>query len=514
MSAAYAVAAGQDPFKSAREQAEAMEKHLRSSESMESTHAELEGFVVDEGREYQRRLLQAHLELRAERERPVEVKGADGVQRKHRRLSSRALMSVVGEVDVPRAAYQAPGVPGLHPMDAALSLPDELYSHSVRRYVAESAARSSFDEVVEGLRKSTGAAVPKRQVEELAERAAQDFDAFYSTRAVEVEDTQALLVLSFDGKGIAMRREDLRPATRKAAEAGKHKLTKRLAKGEKRNRKRMAEVATLYTIDPWVRTPDDIVNDLRPVHDVAARRPRPVNKRVWASVEKSSREVISAAFAEGLRRDPERLRRWVVLVDGNKDQITRVKRAAKKACVEITIVLDIIHVLEYLWKAAHCFFADGTKEVEQWVTCRLHELLAGRTAGAIASTIRRHASSRVVDMGTAVTLDTCIGYLVKHRTLLRYDRALAAGLPIATGVIEGACRHLVKDRMDRTGARWSLQGAEAVLRLRSLRSSGDFEAYWAFHLQQEHDRTHRARYAGGDVPSPLPPPRPKLRRVK
>jgi hypothetical protein len=97
---------------------------------------------------------------------------------------------------------------------------------------------------------------------------------------------------------------------------------------------------------------------------------------------------------------------------------------------------------------------------------------------------------------------------------LHYDRALAAGLPIATGVIEGACRHLVKDRMDRTGARWSLRGAEAVLRLRSLRSSGDFEAYWAFHLQQEHDRTHRARYTEGDVPSPLPPPRPKLRRVK
>jgi hypothetical protein len=169
---------------------------------------------------------------------------------------------------------------------------------------------------------------------------------------------------------------------------------------------------------------------------------------------------------------------------------------------------------EYLWKAAHCFFDDGTKEAEQWVTCRLQESLQGRTAGAIASTIRRHASSRVLDMGKAVTLDTCIGYLVKHRTLLYYECALRDGLPIATGGIEGACRHLVKDRMDRTGARWSLQGAEAVLRLRSLRSSGDFEAYWVFHLQQEYDRTHRARYAGGDVPSPLPPPRPKLRRVK
>ncbi|WP_437895886.1 hypothetical protein [Sorangium sp. So ce124] len=110
------------------------------------------------------------------------------------------------------------------------------------------------------------------------------------------------------------------------------------------------------------------MNDLRPVHDVAAQRPRPVNKRVWASVEKSSREVIAAAFAEGLRRDPERLRPWGVLVDGNKDQSTLVRRAAKKACVEIAIVLEIIHVLEYLWNAAHSFFGDGTKEAAQWVT--------------------------------------------------------------------------------------------------------------------------------------------------
>lgn len=514
VSAAYAGVAEQDVFSGAREQAEVMENHLRSPESMRNTHTELEEFIEKEGREYQRRLLQAHFEIRAERERPVEVKGSDGIDRKHRRRSVRALLSVVGEVEVERMAYQATDVPGLHPMDAVLNLPDELYSHSVRRRCAEEAASCSFDEVVERLRKSTGASVPKRQVEELAERAARDFDEFYATRAVQVEDTQALLVLSFDGKGIAMRHEDLRPATKKAAEAGRHKLKKRLSKGEKRNRKRMAQVATIYTVDPWVRSPLDIVNDLRPVHDVAAPRPRPVNKRVWASVEKPPKEVISATFEEGLRRDPERRRHWVALVDGNKDQITQIKSAAKKAGVKITIVLDIIHVLEYLWEAAYCFYDDGTKEAEQWVTCRLQELLEGCTAGDIARTIRRHAASRTLDDRVLVILDGCISYLVKYRTLLHYDRALAAGLPIATGVIDGACRYLVKDRMDRTGARWSLHGAEAVLRLRSLRASGDFDAYWEFHLQQEYVRTHPARYAGGKVPSPLPPQRPMLRRVK
>jgi hypothetical protein len=98
--------------------------------------------------------------------------------------------------------------------------------------------------------------------------------------------------------------------------------------------------------------------------------------------------------------------------------------------------------------------------------------------------------------------------------VLHYDRALAEGLPIATGVIEGACRYLVKDRMGRTGARWSLTGAEAVLRLRALRASGDFDDYWLFHLEQEHQRTHQSRYAGAAMPNPLPPRRPQLKLVK
>jgi hypothetical protein len=97
-------------------------------------------------------------------------------------------------------------------------------------------------------------------------------------------------------------------------------------------------------------------------------------------------------------------------------------------------------------------------------------------------------------------VDTCARYLLNHSQYLRYDQYLAGGMPIATGVIEGACRHLIKDRMDVTGARWSLAGAEAVLRLRALRSSGDFDQYWRFHESCEYRRTHQSRYAGGTVP--------------
>jgi hypothetical protein len=110
---------------------------------------------------------------------------------------------------------------------------------------------------------------------------------------------------------------------------------------------------------------------------------------------------------------------------------------------------------------------------------------------------------------------TCRYLADRTRTrLLRYQDALRDGLPIATGVIEGACRYVVKDRMDRTGARWSLTGAEAVLRLRAIRASKDFDAYWAFHLQREKERNHASRYEDGKIPDPLPAPKPRLKRVK
>ena len=118
-----------------------------------------------------------------------------------------------------------------------------------------------------------------------------------------------------------------------------------------------------------------------------------------------------------------------------------------------------------------------------------------------------------LDMDAAQSVEAAAEYLVNNTHLLHYDRALADGLPIATGVIEGAFRYLVNDRMGRTAAVWSVKRAEAVLRLRALRASGDFDDYWPFHLEKEHERTHRSRYADGDVPNPLPPSRsrPRLR---
>jgi len=215
-----------------------------------------------------------------------------------------------------------------------------------------------------------------------------------------------------------------------------------------------------------------------------------------------------------LRRDPGRRRRWAALVDGNKDQIAVIRKVAKEFDVELTLVIDLMHVLEYLWRASYSFNTEGSVEAEEWVTQRLIGLLQGQSGGYIARGIRRNADAAQLGANKRKAVDACARYLANNTRLLHYDRALEAGVPIATGVVEGACRYIVRDRMDRTGARWSLAGAEAVLRLRALVTNGDFDAYWAFHLEREVERTHRSRYADGRVPVPLPAPKTRLRRVK
>jgi hypothetical protein len=254
----------------------------------------------------------------------------------------------------------------LHPLDAELNLPDERYSLELRRRVAEEAAKSSFDETFESIGKTTGAHVPKRQIEELVKQAALDFDAFYEMPQGQpaVDDhNSSIMVISVDGKGVVMRRQDLRERTRKAAMEREHKMGRRLSKGEKKNAKRMATVATVYTVSPFVRQPEDLVAENNCAR-VKPPRPRAEQKRVWASLEKTPKEVIEEAFKEAGRRDPAHKKNWIALVDGNKGQLRILRRMAKDKSLDLTIIVDIIHVIEYLWDAARVFYPEAGSELE------------------------------------------------------------------------------------------------------------------------------------------------------
>jgi hypothetical protein len=476
-------------------------EYLGCQETCEMSESEIERELENKGRELMRVLLQEHLNKRSPGQCDQPVKDADGVDLKITPLHPRQIETVFGTVTVERVGYGCKGSHSLHPLDAELNLPDEKYSLEVRRRVAVEVSRNSFDETVQILESNTGAHVPKRQVEELVMRAAQDFDAFYDRRHemdCTNEETGSVLVVSVDGKGVTMLKRDLRQQTRNAAEKRSHKMNARLSKGEKKNAKRMACVATVYTIAPFVRTPEEVV---APPGCTPVKKPRsgPEQKRVWASLEKEPEDVIADAFAEAMYRNTGGEKIWVALVDGNKPQIRYLKRVAEKNQINLTIIVDIIHVIEYLWSAGRAFHPKSGPELESWVQHRILEVLRGK-AHLMAGGMRRSATLRGLSADARKPVDTCANYLLTYSPYLRYDGYLSQGLPIATGVIEGACRHLVKDRMDITGARWSLSGAEAVLKLRALRSSHDFEEYWLFHEKQEYERTHKALYADGIVP--------------
>ena len=395
---------------------------------------------------------------------------------------------------------------------------------STKARVPNWSAKTSFDEAVQTLAEHTAARVPKRQLEELVQKAAQDFDAFYADRQAAVpgepraEASNELIVLTADGKGVVMHHDDLREVTRAAAEADvdRASLGDQITSTDKKHRKRMATVAAVYTVQPHVRTPEQVFCEIardpcEPQSIKPLPRPRPQNKRVWASLEHEPADVIAEAFREASSRDVARTQKWVAVVDGNEHQLDLIELCAQRQAVPITVVLDIFHVLGYVWHATRALEEGDAKLTQARVLDRMRSILQGE-AVSVAAGLRRSATRRNLTKAQRKPVDEGANYLLKYREYLKYHEYLAAGFPIGSGVVEGACRHLVKDRMAITGARWRLRSAEAVLRIRALRSSGDFDEYWKFHEASELQRNHAAKYFERHIPAlstaQSPQPRP------
>jgi hypothetical protein len=490
-----------DGFSRSRDRFETVLAWLGGEEAGGLTHGELETRLSEDHRELFRLLVQDHLDLRALREaRLTGVRDTDGEDRSSAEPGhKRGLGTIFGEVVVQRMAYRRRGLRNLYPADAGLNLPTEKHSHGLRRLAAIEASRGSFDDAVAAIERSTGQQLGKRQVEDLTARAAVDFDTFYTTRRPPQGQASDVLVLSCDGKGVVMRPDALRAATRRAATRTTTKLATRLSKGEKRNRKRIAEVGAVYDATPVPRTPVDILPTTDAERRAATPGPRARDKWLTASVVDDAATVVAQIFDEAERRNPDHARTWIALVDGNNHQIDRIHAEARTRNVPVDIIIDFVHVLEYIWKAAWCLHTEGDPTAEAWVRRHAGTILNGG-ATRVASTIRRAATRARLAPAKRAGVDTCATYLTNKRDHLDYPTALEQGWPIATGIIEGACRHLVKDRLDLTGARWGLDGAEAILKLRALHSNGDFDAYWHYHLTRERERVHASRYHNNAIP--------------
>ena len=291
---------------------------LKAHETNAMSASDLERLVKEQCQNIAREAVQAKLNMIGMLESATIVTGSDGVARPQKKLRERTIGTIFGDVTYQRWGYRAETGSSLFPADGHLNLPPEKYTHEVRRLVSEDVTRSSYDEALEILSRRTAATVPKRQGLEVVERAAEDFTDFYDHHVPQQDDTDApaqengsLLILTTDGKGVVMRHESLREATRKAAEKERHKLQKRLTAGEKKDRKRMAQVASVYTIAPHVRTAEEIAGCAPVVEGKEIKRPRPEKKRVWASVEREPEQVIPEIFQEAQARDPGHKKQWI-----------------------------------------------------------------------------------------------------------------------------------------------------------------------------------------------------------
>jgi hypothetical protein len=423
------------------------------------------------------------------------VTRADGVLLpREQKLRGRGYFSIFGKLKVARTCYRVPGEPGIFPLDAQVNLPKRCYSYFLQEWMTLFEVEHPFQESAGLFAQLFDLEVAESVLMEVAKEAPEDYDGFYAQRLVPPEEgAGALLVVSFDGKGVPMIKEEA------------VKLKAKLGTGEKRQKKKEALVGVSYTVDPKPRSPEALA-ELLVDPDAARRRrqregivenaPRAQQVRRLASLMRTKQAVMEGIKADAERRDPQHCQPLVVLLDGALG-LWHLATKLFKAWKHVTFVLDIMHVVGYLWSAANALFGEQSKEGKHWVQQKLREILRGRV-GYVIGGLRQILTKQRLRKSVRETLAKVITFFHNHRRWMHYDVYLAAGLPVGTGVVESACGSVVKHRMEGEGKRWSLEGAEAILTLRSLKKShdNDLRAYWKFRARQLRGRLygHKPKY--------------------
>ena len=407
-----------------------------------------------------------------------------GVERPYHGERTRAYLSIFGRLAVARPYFYRNGVGGVAPVDALLSLPPTVCSDLVRETAEEVGVEGAYHKGLGVLRRLLELKLSTRTLQEQVAEDAPDVEAFYAQQAPPpVTDEAAILVVQADGKGVPI----LRPTTTTTPV--------RLGKGQKHGGKKEATLTATYTIAPAIRTPEAVVESLFAAAGTAGsaradqpERTGPQGKRLWATLAGKDAALTEAA-AHVARRDGAHLTHRVALTDGSQALQERVQRQFPT----FTLVLDLIHATEYLWKAANALLGETNARRTAWVKARTLQLVRSQSAWVVAD-LRHVADTPGRTRRVRTVLTKVAAYLERNAPYMDYAAYLARGWPIATGVIEGACRHLVKDRCELSGMRWTIDGAESLLHLRCVHENGDWDAYHAFRRRQRHQRLYAVPY--------------------
>jgi hypothetical protein len=417
------------------------------------------------------------------------VTRADGVfLPREKPLRGHDDFSLFGKFAVARTCYRPPGEPGIFPLDAQVNLPERCYSYFLQEWMTLFEVEHPFTESASWFEQLFDLELAESVLMEVAKEAPEDYEGFYAQRPVAPEESAGeLLVVSFDGKGVPMMK----------AEAVK--LKAKLGPGEKRQRKKEALVGVCYTVDAKPRAPEALAELLVDPEAARARQqragttdeaPRAQQVRRVASLVRTKQAVMELIKADAERRDPQHRKPLVVLLDG---ALCLWNLAPKlfKPWKRVMCVLDIMHVMSYLWTAANALFPEGSRDGKHWVHVKLTAILGGRV-GYVIGGLRQILTKRRLRKAVRETLAKVITFFQNHRRWMKYDEYLAMGLPVRTGVVESACGSVVKHRMEGEGKRWSVEGAEAILALRSLKKShdNDLRDYWRFRARQVRTRLY------------------------
>ena len=377
------------------------------------------------------------------------------------------------------------------PLDAKLGMPEGNTSYVLEKWGGTQCVKESYKQSRETFLGILGFAPSVNCLEDIVSRAAEHAEAyFHEQKPVDPATEEEILVVTSDCKGVPMRKADA-PETKQGDDAPGEK-SKRLKKGEKRGQKRMACVGGVYSVSPYCRTVDEVLDEVLR-KETQQRRPDPTNKRLRAELtrEIDGEQVNGKAVifdwltAEVQQRDPQERRTVVAIMDGE----TKLRDLQEEKLERAVGILDIWHVTEYLWKLAYCFHAEGSKEAEAFVAYYLRKLLEGKVHRVIGG-IRQMATKRKPSKAKREKIEKYLGYFAERSEYMKYDEYLAAGYPIGSGVVEGACRHLVKDRMEQTGMRWRIEGAQAILSLRAIYLNEDWKDFHVARIDAEQHKLY------------------------
>jgi hypothetical protein len=382
--------------------------------------------------------------------------------------------SIFGAIRIQRAYYHAVGSPGIFPLDAELNLPDRGYSYVVQEFASRLAITMSYEDAQEIINAFFPVKMPIRSLENIVADLRCEVNRFYEKPTPPDIDPQAVVtVATVDKKGVVIRKPS----------AGEPDPESVSVNPDKPGKKKMATVISTYVTRRHLRTPDDIISEVSDVTK-SDSKPKPQDKLTWGSLTEGPEKTVVRLRQSVDQRLPKG-NELVCLLDGERSLWALVYAYFPSAF----FVLDIFHVLEHLGKAALCFYDEGSPQARQFVTERLRMLLQGK-AGRMIGGLKQMLTKCELSDAARHSLSKVIGYLERNRKHMRYEICLAKGYPIGSGVIEGACRNLINDRLELTGMSWTIQGAESVMRLRAVHINKDWDAFWKRRRASERRRLY------------------------